>query len=140
MLLLYQEVFIWSVSLAFITAFLYRVLTNPNEIRALKKSMEELRSRMSQAQKSGNDAEAKKYMDEMLKAQQSQFRQNMKHMFASFIVFALFLYVFSTQYHDITVLSPFTLPFIGSNLGWFWWYFFIILGSNLLFRKLLAVD
>ena len=35
---------------------------------------------------------------------------------------------------------PFSLPFIGSHLSWFWWYIFISLPVTFIFRKLLGVE
>lgn len=140
MFLPYQEVLIWSFALSLISALFYRFLSDPKEVRRLKKLASEYQKKSNEAQKSGNMEEMKKNMDEMLKIQKTMFGQNTKPMMAGFIVFAIFLYVFATGYKDIAVLSPFSIPYIGSNLGWFWWYFVSIIGLNFLFRKLLAVD
>jgi uncharacterized membrane protein (DUF106 family) len=140
MILPYQEVLIWSAGLAFVSALLYRLLSDHKEVRRLKKLAAEYQKKSNDAQKSGDSEGMKKNMNEMLKIQKSMFSQNTKPMLAGFVVFAIFLYVFATGYKDIAVLSPFTIPFIGKDLGWFWWYFASILGFNFFFRKMLALD
>ena len=140
MLLPYQEVLIWSVALALVSSLFYRFLSDPREIRRLKNLASEYQKKSNEAQKKGDTAEMKKNLDEMMKIQKEIMSYNMKPMLAGFVIFAIFLYVFAAGYKDITVFSPFTLPFIGTNLGWFWWYFVGILGFNFFFRKMLAVD
>ena len=36
--------------------------------------------------------------------------------------------------------TPFTLPFLGDYLNWFWLYFLLSIPTSLLFRKLLGVE
>ncbi len=43
------------------------------------------------------------------------------------------------QFHAIVAKSPLSIPFIGSELSWFWWYLIIIFPGSMIFRKLLDV-
>jgi uncharacterized membrane protein (DUF106 family) len=43
------------------------------------------------------------------------------------------------QYKEVQVaVLPFTLPWIGSNLGWLGWYFLISLAISLVVRKIMG--
>lgn len=40
----------------------------------------------------------------------------------------------------VVAKAPFTMPFVGSNLTWFWLYIFITIPTTLIFRKLLDIQ
>ncbi len=46
----------------------------------------------------------------------------------------------SVHFEMFVAEMPFSLPFIGSHLSWFWWYIFISLPMTFIFRKLLGVE
>ena len=135
-----EEVLVISVALSIIMAILYRVLTNPEQIRNAKKEAEFYKEKMNKAQKSGDKAQTEKFMNEMLKAQKKQLGQNMKPMFASLIIFFIAFGWLGATYADLLVNLPFPIPFIGSELNWFWWYLIIVIPSTQICRKLLGVE
>ena len=56
-------------------------------------------------------------------------------------------FIFATEKEDaihfemLVAQLPFALPFLGSYLTWFWWwYLFLSIPSTLVFRKLLGVE
>ena len=46
----------------------------------------------------------------------------------------------SVHFEMLIARMPFTLPFIGSYLSWFWWYIFVSLPATIIFRKMLGVE
>ncbi len=46
----------------------------------------------------------------------------------------------SVQFDMFIAEMPFTLPFIGSHLSWFWWYLFLSLPSTFILRKIMGVE
>ena len=134
------EVTLISLALSLILSLLYRFLTNPEEMRRIKKEMEFYRKKSSEAQKAGNPEKANEYLKESMKVSQQMFKMNMKPMFASMLVFFIILGWMHGAYADILVQLPVTLPYAGNDLGWFWWYILITIPCTMLFRKLLGVD
>ncbi len=134
------EVTLVSLALAFMLSLLYRFLTKPEEMRRIRKEMDFYRRKSSEAQKAGNPDKASEYMKEMMKASQQQFRQNMKPMLASMLVFFIVLGWMNTAFAQVLVQLPVTVPIAGNDLGWFWWYILITIPCTMLFRKLLGVD
>jgi uncharacterized membrane protein (DUF106 family) len=46
----------------------------------------------------------------------------------------------SVRFDELMVRLPFGIPFIGTHMNWFWWYFIIILPTNFGFRKIMDVQ
>ena len=134
------EVTLISLTLSFVLSLLYRFLTNPDEMKTIKKEMKFYKEKSSEAQKAGDAAKASEYMKDMMKASQQQFKQNMKPMMASMLVFFLILGWMHSTFASVLVQLPVTVPFAGNDLGWFWWYIIITIPCTMLFRKLLGVD
>lgn len=44
------------------------------------------------------------------------------------------------QFDMFVAKLPFSIPFIGEYLSWFWWYIFISIPTTIIFRKLLGVE
>lgn len=135
----YQEIFIMSVGLSLLMTLASKFLVNQQEMKKAKKDMEFYRERASRAQKAGDLKKSNEYMSEMLKASQRQFRHNMKPMMFSFIIVIVAASWFGTAYADAMILSPVSIPFLGNELNWFWWYLLIVLPFSTVFRKLLDV-
>jgi uncharacterized membrane protein (DUF106 family) len=134
------EVTILTISLAFIISLVYRVFTDPKEIRRIKEHLASYREKIKKAQKSGNAKEVNKFTDEMLRLQREQFGKSFKPMMVTFLVFLIALRIFDTYYSEVVITSPFSIPFAGTEFGWFVWYFLLIIPTTMIFRKLLGVD
>ena len=85
----FEIVFIASIALSFIIVIITRVLTNPEEIRKIKKDMKFYRDKVSEAQKAGDMAKVKQFTDGMMKASQKQLGHSMKPMFVSILIFMI---------------------------------------------------
>jgi uncharacterized membrane protein (DUF106 family) len=46
----------------------------------------------------------------------------------------------AVHFEMLVARMPFSLPFIGEYLSWFWWYIFISIPGTIIFRKLLGVE
>jgi uncharacterized membrane protein (DUF106 family) len=116
---------------------LNKLLVNKNLMKEIKVKMDELKENLTRAQKEGNSEEINKYLAEMMQANNQFMKQNFKTMIASLIVIALFLPWLGYQYGGAIVASlPFTLPFLGSSLGWSYWYVLVSFTVGWVIRKL----
>jgi len=134
------EVLLWTIGLSFLLAVIYRVLTNPEEMRRIKENMKEIQAKVKKAQKDGNMDEVNALTSQVLRGSQQQFMQNMKPMMVSTFIFFIFLGWVGAQYAELVVYLPFAVPFIGSKTGWFVWYIIITLPFTFFFRKMLGVE
>ena len=139
-LLPFEEVFIFTIILAFVMAILYRILTKPEVMRKIKNDVKYYKEEMSKAKKAGDKEKMNKFMSEQMRASQKMFGQSMKPMMASMLLFLVAIGWLANQYAEVLVAAPFSIPFIGSELNWFWLYLIIIIPSSTLFRKLLGVE
>ena len=135
-----ELVLVFSLVLSFVIAVLYRVLTNPEEIRRIKEELKFYREKSKKAQKASNTAEVQKLTNDMLKLSQKQMSMMMKPMFVSAIVFFIALGWLHSTFSEVVVNLPFPLPFFGAELTWFWWYVIITLPATFIFRKALGVE
>ena len=135
----YQEIFLLSIGLSVIMTLASKFLANQAELKKVKKDMDFYREKSMKAQKSGDTKKATEYTSEMLKASQKQFRYTLKPMLFSFMIVILAASWFGTAFGDVKILSPVNIPFLGSELNWFWWYILIVLPFSTIFRKLLDV-
>ena len=135
----YQEIFLLSLGLSLLMTLASRFLANQQEMKKAKKDMEFYRDKASKAQKAGDLKKSNEYMSEMLKASQRQFRHNMKPMMFSFLIVILAASWFAATYAEVQVASPISIPVLGSELNWFYWYLIVVFPFTLIFRKLLDI-
>ena len=145
----FEELLIFSIGLSVLMAVLTRFLTNQKELKTIRHSTKVLRERLSKAQKSGDMKEMSKLNSEMLKMSQKQFRENMKPMIFSLLIFVFALGWFGTRYADLTLALPFAIPLLvqafpplvfSTTLNWFWWYLIVIIPSSMTVRKLMDIS
>jgi uncharacterized membrane protein (DUF106 family) len=136
----FEEVLLITLGISLIIAFVYRGLTKPEEMRKVKKDMGHYKEEAKKAQKAGDREKMNQFMNEQLKASHRMFSLNMKPMLLSMLFFFILLGWLAGQYAELVVLAPFSIPFIGPELNWFWWYIVITLPATMLFRRLLGVE
>ncbi len=136
----YQEVLIISLVLSLIMVLLTKILTNQEEIKKAKREMKFYQDKIKKAQKSGDKDAVSKLSNDMLKASSKQMKQSMKPMFVSLIIFVIALGWLAGAYGELLIGMPITLPFLGNQLNWFWWYLIIVLPTSFIFRKMLGVE
>ena len=81
------ELMLISVGLSLAMAIPYRLLTKPEQIRRAKAEAATYKKQMGEARKRGDMPETNRLMQEMLKANQVQMKQNFKPMLPSLIIF-----------------------------------------------------
>lgn len=135
--------------LSIIMAFLYRILTNPGEVRKLKADISHYREEMSKAQKAGDKEKMNKFLSEQMKANKRMLSQTMKPNFFSLAIFFVALGWLASAYGELIIALPVLLPvltwefpFIAMTMtyNWFWLYLIVILPSSIFFRKMLGVE
>lgn len=136
----YQEVLIISLILSLIMVLLTKFLTNQDEIRKAKREMKFYQDKIKKAQKSEDKEAVSKLSKDMLKASSKQMKQSMKPMFVSLIIFVIALGWLTGEYGELLINLPITLPVLGNQLNWFWWYLIIVLPTSFIFRKILGVE
>lgn len=136
----YQEVLIISLLLSLIMVILTKVLTDQNEIKKAKREMKFYQDKIKKAQGSGDKDAVGKLSNDMLKASSKQLKQSMKPMIVSMIIFVVAIGWLGAEYAELLVNLPIALPFLGTQLNWFWWYLVIVLPTNIIFRKMLGVE
>jgi len=99
----YQEILLWALGLSLAISVIYRVFTNPEEIRKLKEDMKFYREKSKEAQKNKDMKKANEYMSEMMKLSQKQMKLNMKPMFITMGVVLLILSSMGHTYGGVTV-------------------------------------
>ena len=136
----YMEVLAVSILLSFVSVMITRTFSDQKAVKALKSEMKTLNDRIKKAQKAGNQSEATKLSGDLMKISSKQFQMNMKPMFISLFIFLGVFWFFGMFYGELVVPSPVNIPFIGNQLGWFHWYFLIVLPGSFMWRKLLGVE
>lgn len=121
-----------------ITLF-YRFLVNQVEARELKLNMKEKQSKMRELQKT-SPSEANKVATEMMSLSGKQMKMTLKPMLMAFLLVGISLPVVARMFPGPIVNLPFTLPYFGNSLNWFWWYVVVSLPFGLVFRKMLGVE
>ena len=130
-----------SSGLTAIVVVMTRLLVNKKIVCEIKDKMESIREQMTAAQKSGNTEEANKYMQDMMKTNSEYMKHTFKALIVSLIVLSISLPFLKQSYEGlVTVNMPFSVPLLGSNLTWVYWYILVSLAIGYLLRKLLEVD
>ncbi|NOX71852.1 MAG: DUF106 domain-containing protein [Candidatus Micrarchaeota archaeon] len=155
-LLAFEEIMIWGIFVAFITAIIYRIFVKPSEIASIKKDIQFYKKKISAANKIGDTKKSQELLGEMMKVNQRMFAKNMKPMMVTLLVFGSLYMFLAQEYINALIHLPFPFPFfenfaIWNPLSWFnwklWtetnfigWYILLVLPFSMLFRKLFGVE
>ncbi|MEM5836741.1 MAG: EMC3/TMCO1 family protein [Candidatus Aenigmatarchaeota archaeon] len=118
-----------------------RIFVKKNMMSELKMKIENLREQLIAFQKEGNVEKMKEIIDEITKENVVYMKQMVKVLLISIVVVVIFLPWVQQTYKDATVAKlPLVIPYIGSNLNWFVWYFLVSVAIGWVLRKLLGVE
>ena len=118
-----------------------RIFTNKNAVNELKEKINSLREQLIELQKQGNMEKAKEILNEITKHNLAYIKHNMKALIISIVLIALILPWVQYTYQDSPVAKiPLSLPYIGSSLNWFVWYFIASIAIGWVIRKLMGWD
>lgn len=120
------SVFLISTLLTVIIVVLNKLVVDRKLVKEIKDKMEEIRENLTRAQKEGNKEETNKFFAEMMKVNNQYMKHTFKALIISLIVIALFLPWVKYKYEGMIVATlPFSLPVIGANLTWLYWYILV---------------
>ncbi len=130
---------IFSVFLTGIITIINKLMINKKKMKEIKDSMASVRENLTRAQKEGNAEETKKYFNEYMKSNSQYMKQTFKTLMVSMAIVILFLPLLSVKYKDVVVaVLPFSLPFIGSELSWIWWYILVSFTVGWVIKKIVG--
>lgn len=115
-------IFIFSAMLTLLILFVNRLLVKKSFIEEIRTKMEQLKEKITQAQKEGNKEELQKFMGELMQTNNQYMKHNFKTLIVSLIVLSLLLPWLSYRYSAVIINIPFSLPFLGSQISWVYWY------------------
>lgn len=134
------EILLWCIGLSSLMIIITKILTDQKEIKMIKNEMQFFKEKMNNAKKSGDAAKAEQFMGDMLKSSNKQLKHTMKPLFVSMLVFITAFQFLGAQYADVIVTLPISLPFLGMELNWFWWYLIVIMPSSIFLRRFFDVQ
>lgn len=114
----------------------YKYLSDQTKIKAIKDHVKELKKKM----KTASDDEKKEILNQIFLENSKIMKMNMKPLIISLFLVFLILGVLYSHYQSAVVSSPFPLPFIGRDLGWFWWYFISSIPIIILLRRVMGIN
>ncbi|MFH0711183.1 MAG: EMC3/TMCO1 family protein [Candidatus Aenigmatarchaeota archaeon] len=122
-----------------------RLFVNKNLVKEIKNKMEETRELLTAAQKENRKEDANKHLSEMMKANSQYMKVTFKTLIISIVIISLFLpwlrHTYEVTYKGIPVAKlPFSIPFIGADLNWLYWYIFVSFAVGWVIRKLMEID
>ena len=141
----YSTLFILVIStvMSLIVSLVNRMTTNIDEYREWTTKSALLRRDMMKAMQSGNKRlveKLQKDQQESMKAQTKMSMQRLKLTLYFMIPFFLIWGILQSFYgNNIVAIMPFDLPYIGTRLDLFWWYFFCSMLCNVLIQRLLGL-
>ena len=140
------------ISLLIISSFLTvlllgvnRLAINKNIVKEIKNKMEETRELLTAAQKENRTDDANKHLNDMMKANSQYMKATFKTLIISIVIISLFLpwlrHTYEVTYKGVPVAKlPFSVPFIGTELNWLYWYIFVSFAVGWVIRKLMEID
>jgi uncharacterized membrane protein (DUF106 family) len=130
-------ILIIALIVTFVVTGLSRLITKKSVLQEIKNRIEEIRENLTKAQKEGNTENANKFLNEMMKANNEYMKHSFKTMIVSLVIAGLFLPWLGYKYSGLAVANlPFSIPFIGSNLNWIYWYILVSLTIGWIVNKL----
>ena len=130
-----------STLLTIIVILINRIFVNKDLLKNIKNRMDEIRENLTKAQKDGRSEDASKLLSDMMKSNNEYMKHTLKALIISLVVIALFFPWIQYKFQGMNVATlPFSLPLIGSQLNWVWWYILISLAMGWVIKKLLEGD
>jgi len=134
----YIAILIMSVFLTLSIMGLNRLVTNRKLMKELKEKMGKIKENLKQVQKEGDKEKANQLLNEMMKTNGQYMKQTFKALVVSMLVIFLILPWLRAEYAEVSISMPFTLPIIGSGIGWLGWYILVSFSVGWVAQKLLG--
>jgi uncharacterized membrane protein (DUF106 family) len=118
-----------------------KFFVNTKVLREIKDEMEKIREQLSAAQKQGDQESANQFLSKMMETNSKYMKHSFKALIISIIVLSLFLPYLRYKYEGIVIAQlPLNIPFIGTSLGWLYWYVLVSFMIGWVARKILGID
>lgn len=118
-----------------------KIFVRGNVLKELKARMEQMREELIRYQKDGNSEKANEILGQIAQTNLVYMKHTFKALFISLIIVILVFPWMQATYKDITVAElPLAVPFVGTSLNWFIWYFIASLAIGWVVRKLMGLD
>ncbi len=118
----------------------YKFLVDQSAMKEVRKSMESYRETANAAQKENNIQKMNENVSKMMELNKKYFSLSTKPLLASLVIFGVIFPWMGTEFVNLTIKLPFSLPFVGADVGWFGWYFLLAVPSSVIMRKLLDIQ
>ncbi|MBI3413095.1 MAG: DUF106 domain-containing protein [Candidatus Aenigmarchaeota archaeon] len=129
-----------SVSMSSVTTIFYKIFVDQVQMKEVRKNMETYRDAANAAQKEKNIEKMNEDVSKMMELNRKYFFLSIKPLLLSLVVFAVVFPWMGKEFVGVLVKLPFTVPFVGNEMGWFGWYFLLAVPSSLIMRKLLDIQ
>ncbi|HLC50976.1 MAG TPA: EMC3/TMCO1 family protein [archaeon] len=128
---------VFSVLLVFILTMISKKFVDQNVAKQL---LEEIKSIDKKIKETKDQKENERLLDEKMKLMNKQMKMSYKSLLVGMVFIIIFLPWLGHVYTQPIVQLPFSLPLIGSTVGWLVWYIIVSIPLSLLFRKILGVS
>lgn len=131
--------FVFALVLTTIIYTINKLMINRKVAKEIKDKLAVVKENLTKAQKEGNKDEVSKFLSEYMSINNQYLRQTFKVMIVTFIVVIILFPWASSRFSGVEVAKlPFSLPFIGTNLGWIIWYIMVSITGSWLLRKFIG--
>ena len=117
-----------------------KVLGN-EKAKEVKKRMQDVRSKMLEAQKNGDTKTTNQCLAELMKINSEYMQFMIKPMIVSLILFIFLTPILKGNYTSrVVAVIPQSLPVIGgTQLSWLWWYVISTFVVSIITKKILEI-
>jgi len=137
-----------TVSVTLLQTLIQKKLMDVNLVKTLKAEMKKTNQdikNLSKEMKNTKEGEApsteklNKLMSKTVDIQKKMMGQTMKPMMISSLVVLVVLYIIPKFFSGAVLNLPFSIPFVGNQIGWLGIFIFTSIISGLVFRKIFDV-
>ena len=134
----WAAVFLVCLALSFLLVALNTFFTDKKFLSQSRERMKQLQEKLLASQRNGNKEKIRETVQEFMQLQKQYLKQTLRLFLVSMALFLIFIPWLHAKFGGTPVVElPFSLPFLGSKLGWLGWYLLLSLTFTLIFRKFL---
>jgi uncharacterized membrane protein (DUF106 family) len=134
-------IFIISSILSLISVAISVLTVNKEAVIKIKERMSSLQKEMKAAQKERNDKALTKIFEEAMKINFQMLKLKSKSMVIILFLTILIFPWLNYHFGGVSVAKlPFSIPIIGSNISWIWWYIFVSLTITYVIQRIIRIE
>jgi len=132
---------VWDIALiatmiVLFTFVVRKIMMDQSKQDNMKSKQKEINKRYQEAMKSGDQErikKAEKEYKELMGLIKDNLKDSLKPMYITFIPIIIVFWFLKDNYDGVGNIL--TLPFLGWELTWFWWYIIIAISCSIIFEK-----